>query len=158
MFGAMRSTIASQRGRDNGQAAEEGIAMVDELRLTCKDVVEFATVQGARACGMDDRIGSLTPGKQADVIAIDTSDSLALTPLNNPWGAIVYAAHPGNVDTVIVAGRVVKRDGKLLDADVQKVRRLAVATRDYLMEEALKDPAIADAKLGGDWIPEPVRA
>jgi len=157
MFGAMRSTIASQRGRDNGQAEEEGIALVEELRLSCKDVVEFATVQGARACGLDDKVGSLAPGKQADLILISTG-TLSLTPMNNPWGAIVYAAHPGNVDTVMVAGRIVKRDGKLLDADVDRVRRLAIETRDYLLAQAPDDPAIADAKLGGDWMPEQVRA
>jgi cytosine/adenosine deaminase-related metal-dependent hydrolase len=131
--------------------------LVEELRLSCKDVVEFATVQGARACGLDAVVGSLTPGKQADLILIST-DTLSLTPMNNPWGAIVYAAHPGNVDTVMVAGRVVKRDGRLLDADVEQVRRLALETRDYLLEQAPDDPAIADAKLGGDWIPEQVRA
>jgi 5-methylthioadenosine/S-adenosylhomocysteine deaminase len=157
MFGAMRSTIASQRGRDNGIADEKGISLVEELRLSCKDVVEFATVQGARACGIDGKVGSLTPGKEADLIAIAT-DTLSLTPMNNPWGAVVYAAHPGNVDTVIVAGRVVKRDGKLLDADVERVRRLALETRDYLLEQAASDPAIADARVGGDWIPEQVRA
>jgi len=157
MFGAMRSTIASQRGRDNGAAEEAGIALVEQLRLSCKDVVEFATVQGARACGLDDKVGSLTPGKQADLILIST-DTLSLTPMNNPWGAIVYAAHPGNVDTVMVGGRIVKRDGKLLDADVEHVRRLALETRDYLLAQAPDDPAIADAKLGGDWTPEQVRA
>jgi len=157
MFGAMRSTIASQRGRDNGAAEEAGIALVEQLRLSCKDVVEFATVQGARACGLEDKVGSLTPGKQADLILIST-DTLSLTPMNNPWGAIVYAAHPGNVDTVMVAGRIVKRDGKLLDADVERVRRLALETRDYLLAQAPDDPAIADAKLGGDWTPEQVRA
>ena len=157
MFGAMRSTIASQRGRDNGAAEEAGIALVEQLRLSCKDVVEFATVQGARACGLEDKVGSLTPGKQADLILIST-DTLSLTPMNNPWGAIVYAAHPGNVDTVMVGGRIVKRDGKLLDADVERVRRLALETRDYLLAQAPDDPAIADAKLGGDWMPEQVRA
>jgi 5-methylthioadenosine/S-adenosylhomocysteine deaminase len=157
MFGAMRSTISSQRGRDNGQAAEEGISLVEELRLSCRDVVEFATVEGARACGMDDKVGSLSPGKQGDVILIDT-DTLSLTPMNNPWGALVYAAHPGNVDTVVVAGKVVKRDGKLVGVDVDRVKRLAVETRDYLLEQAASDAAIADAKLGGDWLPEQVRA
>lgn len=157
MFGAMRSTIASQRGRDNGQAEEEGISQVERLRLTCRDVVEFATVEGARACGMGDEIGSLTPGKQGDAILIDT-DTLSLTPMNNPWGAIVYAAHPGNVDTVVVAGRVVKRDGKLVGVDVDRVKRLAVETRDHLLEHAASDESIADAALGGDWMPGQVRA
>ena len=157
MFGAMRSTIASQRGRDNAAAVEAGISLVEELRLGCRDVVEFATLEGARACGLEDKVGSLTPGKQADVILIDC-DTLSLTPMNNPWGAIVYAAHPGNVDTVIVAGKVVKRDGELVGVDVDRVKRLAVETRDYLLTQAEGDAAIADAKLGGDWLPEQVRA
>ncbi len=157
MFGAMQTAISSQRALDNAHASEEGVSLVDELRLSCKDMVEFATVQGARACGLDHKVGSLAPGKEADLILVDTG-SLSLTPMNNPWGAIVYAAHPGNVDTVLVRGRVVKRDGKLVDVDVDRVRRLALETRDYLLAEAPEDPTIADAKTGGDWIPEQVRA
>jgi 5-methylthioadenosine/S-adenosylhomocysteine deaminase len=157
MFGAMQTAISAQRGLDNGAADESGVGLVEELRLSCKDVVEFATVQGANAVGLGDKIGSLAPGKEADLILIKT-DTLSLTPMNNPWGAVVYAAHPGNVDTVLVKGRVVKRDGKLLDADVEKVRRLATETRDYLLAEAPEDPTIADACTGGDWIPEQVRA
>jgi 5-methylthioadenosine/S-adenosylhomocysteine deaminase len=156
MFGAMQTAISSQRALDNAAASEAGEA-VDELRVSCKDMVEFATVQGARACGLDDKVGSLAPGKEADLILIKT-DSLSLTPMNNPWGAVVYAGHPGNVDTVLVKGRVVKRDGKLTDVDVERVRRLALETRDYLLAEAPEDPTIADAKTGGDWIPEQVRA
>ena len=120
-------------------------------------MVEFATLQGARACGLDDKVGSLAPGKEANVILI-RADSLSFTPMNNPWGAVVYAGHPGNVDTVLVKGRVVKRDGKLLDLDVDRVRRLATETRDHLLAEAPEDPTIAGADLGGDWIPEQVRA
>ena len=157
MFGLMQTAISSQRALDHARGAEEGTGLVDELRLSCKDMVEFATFQGARACGLDDKIGSLTPGKEADLILIKT-DSLSLTPMNNPWGAVVYAGHPGNVDTVLVKGRVVKRDGKLLDVDVDRVRRLAAETRDYLLAEAPSDPTIADAGVGGDWTPEQVRA
>jgi adenine deaminase len=153
----MQTAISAQRGLDNGAADESGVSLVEELRLSCKDVVEFATVQGANAVGLGDKIGSLTPGKEADLILIKT-DALSLTPMNNPWGAVVYAAHPGNVDTVLVKGRVVKRDGKLQGADVDKVRRLALETRDYLLSEAPEDPTIADARVGGDWIPEQVRA
>src|SRR6185312_13281181 len=138
-------------------ASEAGIGLVEELRVSCKDMVEFATVQGARACGLDDKIGSLTPGKEADLILLKT-DTLSLTPMNNPWGAVVYAAHPGNVDTVLVRGRVVKRDGKLTDADADRVRRLALETQQYLLAEAPADPTIADARTGGDWTPEQVRA
>jgi 5-methylthioadenosine/S-adenosylhomocysteine deaminase len=157
MFGAMQTAISSQRALDNAAASAEGVGLVDELRVSCKDMVEFATVQGARACGLDGKVGSLTPGKEADVIMIK-ADTLSLTPMNNPWGALVYAAHPGNVDTILVKGRVVKRDGKLTDVDLERVRRLALETRDYLLAEAPSDPTIADAGVGGDWTPEQVRA
>jgi cytosine/adenosine deaminase-related metal-dependent hydrolase len=157
MFGAMQTAISSQRALDNAAASEAGVGLVEELRVSCKDMVEFATLQGARACGLDDKIGSLTPGKEADLILLRT-DALSLTPMNNPWGAVVYAAHPGNVDTVLVRGRVVKRDGKLADADAGRVRRLAMETQQYLLAEAPADPTIADARTGGDWIPEQVRA
>jgi 5-methylthioadenosine/S-adenosylhomocysteine deaminase len=157
MFGLMQTAISSQRALDHAKAVEDGTGLSDELRLSCKDMVEFATLQGAIACGLDDKVGSLTPGKEADLIMIKT-DTLALTPMNNPWGAVVYAAHAGNVDTVLVKGRVVKRDGKLTDVDVDRVRRLALETRDYLLAEAPADPTIADAGTGGDWIPEQVRA
>jgi cytosine/adenosine deaminase-related metal-dependent hydrolase len=157
MFGLMQTTITSQRALDHATDAETGAGLADELRLSCKDMVEFATLQGAIACGLDDKVGSLTPGKEADLILINT-ESLGLTPMNNPWGAVVYAAHAGNVDTVLVKGRVVKRDGKLTSVDVGEVRRLALETRDYLMAEAPEDPAIAAAQPGGDWIPEQVRA
>jgi len=157
MFGLMQTAISSQRALDHAKGVEDGTGLSDTLRLSCKDMVEFATLQGAIACGLDDKVGSLTPGKEADVIMIKT-DTLALTPMNNPWGAVVYAAHAGNVDTVLVKGRVVKRDGKLTDVDVDRVRRLALETRDYLLAEAPADPTIADAGTGGDWIPEQVRA
>jgi hypothetical protein len=74
-----------------------------------RDVLEFATIQGARACGLEALTGSLTPGKEADIVLLDT-DSLNLMPLNNPYGVVVECAHAGNVDTVMPAGEIVKRD------------------------------------------------
>src|SRR5205823_11653331 len=70
MFGTMRATIGTERGFDNAAARERGEASVSTLELTCRDVLEFATIEGARACGLDSRIGSLTPGKRADVIVV----------------------------------------------------------------------------------------
>lgn len=151
MFGAMRSTISAQRALDNERAVEAG-ETVDHLSLTCREVLEFATIEGARACGLDARIGSLTPGKEADIVVLRTDD-LALTPMNNPSGAVVYAAHPGHVDSVFVAGRAVKRDGRLLGIDVDRVRRLAVGSRNAILERANADPRLREARLGGDWIP-----
>lgn len=150
MFSAMKATIAIQRGLDN--AAEEHAGEQDRVKLTCRDVMEFATIEGARAVGLGSVIGSLSPGKQADIIMVRT-DSLSMMPLNNPIGQLIYNAHAGLVDTVLVAGKVVKRNGKLVDVDVERIRNLAVQTRDYLFEQAKGIPTIADASLGGGWTP-----
>jgi 5-methylthioadenosine/S-adenosylhomocysteine deaminase len=93
MFGAMRMLLAGTRAVVNDEALRER-RIVERLPLSSRDVLEFATVQGARACGLEARIGSLTPGKEADVIFIDTN-SLNLIPMNNPYSAIVEAAHVG---------------------------------------------------------------
>ena len=78
-------------------------------------------------------------------------------PVNNPYGSIVYSAHPGVVDTVLVGGVAVKREGHLV-ADLERVRRLAYDSRDYLFARGADDPAIPGARVGGDWIPEPMKA
>jgi 5-methylthioadenosine/S-adenosylhomocysteine deaminase len=154
MFGLMRTALGTERALENArmEAAGENLTDGSELSLSARDMLEFATVQGARACGLDDRVGSLSPGKQADIVLVRTDD-LGMFPLNNPAGAIVYNAHPGLVDTVLVAGRVVKRDGRLLSTDVGRVRDLALATRDHVLEQARRDPAIGDIELGGHWTP-----
>jgi cytosine/adenosine deaminase-related metal-dependent hydrolase len=121
------------------------------MELTCRDVLEFATIEGARACGLEDRVGSLTPGKRGDLILIRT-DSFGMTPLNNPVGQVVYNAHPGLVDTVIVDGRVVKRAGALEHVDAGGVRQLAIDSRDDILGRA---DARSGARIGGSWIPAP---
>jgi cytosine/adenosine deaminase-related metal-dependent hydrolase len=112
--------------------------------------LEFATVQGARACGLEAKTGSLTPGKQADVILVDTN-SLNLFPLNNAYSAIVEAAHVGNVDSVFVAGKARKRHGKLLGIDVKALRAKVDAARDSLF-------ARAGVPADGSWLPRPFEA
>ena len=151
MFGTMRAAIGTQRGFDNEDARNAGKASVDEMELTCRQVLEFATIEGARACGMDSKIGSLTPGKRADIILVRT-DTWSMTPLNNPIGQFVYNAHPGLVDTILVDGKVVKRDGKLLTADFARVRRLANDARDDIVRRAAGKNGL---QLGGEWIPQP---
>ena len=151
MFGAMRSLIGTQRGIDHAEAAERGEPL-DHVPLTCREVVEFATIDGARACGLDDRVGTLTPGKQADIILLST-ESYGMFPANNPYGAVVYNAHPGVVDTILVAGKVVKRGGEMLGPDRERVRRLAFESRDHIFERAGEVPATADAAIGGGWMP-----
>ncbi len=150
MFNAMKATIGIQRGLDN--AAEQRPGEQDSVRLSCMDVIEFATIEGARACGLDGVTGSLTPGKDADVIIV-RADGLGMTPLNNPAAALVYSGHSGLVDTVFVRGEAVKRGGVLTRGDVSDVRRRGIESRDYLFNAALARPSTADARLGGSWIP-----
>jgi 5-methylthioadenosine/S-adenosylhomocysteine deaminase len=154
MFGTIRATIGTERGFDNEQARDRGEASVSEMELTCRDVLEFATIEGARACGLGDTIGSVTPGKRADLIVI-RADSFGMTPLNNPVGQVVYNAHPGLVDTVLVDGNVVKRGGVFVNVDTDRVRRLAIESRDDILRRANGQNG---AKLGGDWIPQPYAA
>jgi 5-methylthioadenosine/S-adenosylhomocysteine deaminase len=153
MFSLMRTALGMQRALDNAKLDQEGIPLGSVApRVTCRDVLEFATIEGARACGLDDRIGSLTPGKQADVLVI-RADSVGMVPINNPVGSLVYNAHIGMIDTVLVAGNAVKRGGQLLDGRAQRARRLAEETREYLLAEALKNPAISNIALDGNWLP-----
>src|SRR5690606_37521232 len=96
-------------------------------------VVEFATVRGAIANRLYDRIGTLTPGKQADVIML-RADAINVLPLNDAYGAVVLSMDTSNVDTVLVAGRVRKRRGVLVGVDLERVRRDAEASRDRIHE------------------------
>ncbi|MGW0594956.1 amidohydrolase family protein [Streptosporangium sp. NPDC002607] len=131
MFATMRTAYAVQRGLDGG--------------LNSRDLLKFATVDGARACGLAARTGSLTPGKDADIILLRADDPTVF-PVTDPAGTIVAAGHPGLVDTVLVAGRVVKRDGQLVGVDLS-----ALQTR--LLESRNRIATAAGISLDGTWRP-----
>lgn len=100
-----------------------------------RDVLEYATIEGARANGLEAKVGTLTPGKQADVVCLRT-DRMNVTPLNDPVTAVVTRMDTSNVDTVLIAGRVMKRSGRLLHVDWSAVRRQADAARDHVVEKS----------------------
>jgi 5-methylthioadenosine/S-adenosylhomocysteine deaminase len=91
--------------------------------LTVREVLEFATVEGARANGLARKIGTLTPGKEADIVLLRT-DLLNVMPVNNAVGAVVTSMGPQNVDTVLIGGKVMKRNGRLVGVDLNRVSRL----------------------------------
>ncbi len=126
MFNQMRSVLALQRS----MAAATGRAPVGP-----RDVLAWATVEGARANGLEGRVGSLTPGKQADLVLLRT-DRMNVTPLNDPVTAVVTGMDTGNVDTVMVGGRLLKQGGKLLHVDWSAVRRLTSESRDHVIERS----------------------
>jgi cytosine/adenosine deaminase-related metal-dependent hydrolase len=108
----------------------ENARALNEFKLTARRVLELATSEGARSMGLAAEIGSLTPGKRADLIMVDTRH-INLAVLTDPAHMLVEAAQPANVDTVVIDGRVLKRGGELVGVDVAEIvaaARTAVAS------------------------------
>jgi 5-methylthioadenosine/S-adenosylhomocysteine deaminase len=103
--------------------------------LKCRDVLEFATIEGARTAGLEDKIGSLTPGKDADIVLL-AADRLNVWPLNNAPGTVVNVMNPSNVDTVFIAGKVKKWRGSLVGVDAPRIRRLVRDSRDAVIRRS----------------------
>ena len=118
------------------------------LRLGVRDALRWATVNGAEALGLGARTGSLSPGKQADLVLVG-GDALNMTPRPDPVGSVVVQANPSNVDTVLVAGRVVKRGGALFGVDPARIRRLADESRERIFGAvAAKGPLLPPEQEG----------
>jgi 5-methylthioadenosine/S-adenosylhomocysteine deaminase len=124
LFGLQRSIMRGRRFRGEADAPAP---------ITVEAVLKAATVHGARAAGLESSIGTLTPGKQADVIMVRT-DGVGVFPVTNAIGTIVQAVGRSDVDTVMVAGRIRKRAGKLIDVDLAKLHTEVDASRDYLLQ------------------------
>jgi cytosine/adenosine deaminase-related metal-dependent hydrolase len=133
MFTQMRSAFGTERARVNAVAWEANTE-VPENMLKARQMLEMATINGAHVAGLEDRTGSLTPGKQADVVLIDAT-AINVAPVIDAAAAVTLCADVSNVDTVIVAGKVRKRDGKLL-ADVGRARRLVEESSEHLVRQA----------------------
>ncbi len=103
--------------------------------LTTRDVLRYATVNGAKALRLDGKVGSLTPGKEADIIILD-AEAINVAPLNQVPGAVVSLMDRTNVETVIVAGKVRKWKGNLLDVDLPNLRLRLENSRDYIFDKA----------------------
>jgi 5-methylthioadenosine/S-adenosylhomocysteine deaminase len=134
MFSVMRCALATERALVNEESIRR-VEMVERLTIQTRDVLRMATIDGARSCGLDHRTGSITPGKDADITLL-RRDDINLVPLNQPVAQVVVMCHPGNVDSVLVAGRFVKKAGTMISVDVASVVDRAVASRDSLLERA----------------------
>ena len=93
----------------------------DRSVFPAKEIVRLATCEGAKALHMEKTVGSLEPGKKADIILVET-DSVNMFPCYDPYSALVYSANPSNVDTVLVNGRILVRGKKLRHADLRCIR------------------------------------
>jgi len=146
MFSQMRMGLQFARCMDNDVFNAERDDP-SELSYSVRDALTWATINGAKAIGMDDRIGSLTPGKQADVIVVGPgNDRLNMIAPANPVGAVVTQANASNVQAVFVAGKAVKRDGRLVDVDFSRVRRMIEESCEGILSRTVAD---------GPILPEP---
>lgn len=121
--------------------------------LTTRDVLRYATINGAKALGLDSKVGTLTPGKEADIIILDAT-RINVAPLNQVPGAVVSLMDRTNVETVIVAGKVRKWKGHLLDnttgapMDLSTLRAQLEASRDYLFQQYINNPFVGNPVTG----------
>jgi cytosine/adenosine deaminase-related metal-dependent hydrolase len=102
--------------------------------LTIKEVVELATVQGSKDNRLDRKVGTLTPGKEADIIMLRT-DQINVMPVNNAYGAVALGMDTSNVDSVFIAGRLMKSQGKLVGIDMPRITRLLTQSREYIVSK-----------------------
>ncbi|MDN3250401.1 MULTISPECIES: amidohydrolase family protein [unclassified Streptomyces] len=129
MFTQMRALHAIQRMRAVNAAYGTGRQPV---RITTHDVLDFATLQGARTNGLAGVTGSLTPGKKADLLVIQAED-LNNMPLNDPIGTLVLGSDARNISTVLINGEPRKWDGQVLDVDLPALRSEVHASREYVL-------------------------
>ncbi len=152
LFSAMRTTLGADRSREH-LAAHAQNETVTHCALRADQVVEWATRGGASALGRTD-LGSLEVGQKADVVLIKNDDSPVSFPLLNPYGHVAFQAQRGDVHTVLVNGRVVKQNNKLVGIDLRAARGAVESTVDYLRstmgEEAWRkgmNPDVAETKV-----------
>jgi cytosine/adenosine deaminase-related metal-dependent hydrolase len=131
-FTQMRGLITLQRMLVN-QKALAGEEYPDLMRA--REALHTATMGGAEGLKLAHRTGSLTPGKEADIVLLD-AEALNVAPLNNAAGAVVTLMERSNVDTVMVAGKVKKWRGQMLGVDITTLRTRLEASRDYIFEAA----------------------
>jgi 5-methylthioadenosine/S-adenosylhomocysteine deaminase len=132
-FSVMRQTFTFQRLQvfSRARAGERNLPPL----LNCRDVLEFATIAGARCANLDHKVGTLTPGKDADLVLLRADDP-SLWPVNNAPGTVVNMMNPGHVETVFIAGKVRKWRGNLVGVDWPRAKRLAEDARDAVMRRA----------------------
>lgn len=137
LFNQMRSTISLQHAAyfDLKLAGKAGLPNL----LTTRDLIRNATIDGARAIGLDDSTGSLEPGKQADIVVLRT-DRPNIYPINDPIGAVVWGMDTSNIEWVFVGGEAVMREGSLV-ADVERATNIAVASQGRVVAAAGALPA-----------------
>jgi cytosine/adenosine deaminase-related metal-dependent hydrolase len=131
MFSEMRAALSVERTIELNDLQ----ARPKPVSVTARDVLGFATRDGARTVGLEHKIGTITPGKSADLILVPRN-ALNLAPMGDPIGALVLGGHAGNIEGVLVEGRPVKWNGQLLGTDPRHAIELLNRSREYLYAKA----------------------
>jgi cytosine/adenosine deaminase-related metal-dependent hydrolase len=134
LFSAMRATLGADRSREHLEAHSRNETVTNH-HLRAEQVVEWATRGGAKALGLHDRIGSIEVGKKADLVLLKNDSSPVMFPILNPYGHVALQAQRADVDAVLVNGRIVKRDGRLVGIDLGAARSAVEATVEHLRGE-----------------------
>lgn len=132
LFTQLRLALACQRGADNDVAHRNG-AMPERLSVRAADALRWAAPNGAAALGLGDVVGSITPGKEADVIVVG-GPQLSAGPVIEPESTLVFQGSAAAVRHVLVAGAFVKRDGAIVSVDVAKLRREVEVSAEQILE------------------------
>jgi adenine deaminase len=130
----MRSTLGADRSRTHLEAHAKQETITNH-HLRAEQVVDWATRGGSKALGMDDVIGSLEEGKKADVVLVKNEHSPVMFPILHPYGHVAFQAQRADVHTVLVNGRVVKHDGRLVGIDLGQARRAVEETVEFAQRE-----------------------
>lgn len=144
MFTQMKSCFQTQRGLQWKRQIDDHA--YEPKVISARDVVRYATIEGARANGMEGKVGSLTPGKLADLQLLRT-DAINVMPLNDPYGAIVSGMDTSNVDAVMVGGKFLKWAGSLTGIDLRSVQRTVDEAHERVLSR-FNSTAEPDGKLG----------
>jgi cytosine/adenosine deaminase-related metal-dependent hydrolase len=142
LFCAMRSTLGADRSREHLEAHAQGDTVTNH-HLRAEQVVDWATRGGSRALRLDSLVGSLETGKKADVVLVKNDGSPVMFPILHPYGHVAFQAQRGDVHTVLVNGRVVKHEGKLVGIDLAAARRAVEETVEFA-QRTLGDDAWAN--------------
>ena len=129
LFAQMRALVISDHQLEADRARREGGR---PTLIPVRDVLEFATIEGARAVGLDGKTGTLSVGKRADIILVDLDD-ISLIPATDPIATVVLRAQPANVSWVLVDGKVRKEAGRLVGVDLARMRRLVQDSHTYVL-------------------------
>ena len=140
MFSVARMALATQRAMDNDESRREAGKLPDTSSITCREALGWITIEGAKMLKMEDRIGSLSPGKQADVVIV-RADALNMWPVHDPVLSLITQASVANIETVLVAGEYRKKNNKLRYRDLDAKKQQLLASGHRILSELGLAPA-----------------